>query len=497
MVYMSDTTLSTTKIQRAVQAGVPLSITTYTLPHQMELYMAEVLTAFLKELNQEGMTEYMIYCLNELTTNAKKANTKRVYFKEKGLDIKNPSDYENGMTDFKSDTLENIRYYLQLQKNAGLYVKLILQHSRDKIKIEVRNNADLTPHEYKRIHDKITRAQQYSSVEEAFTSAVDATEGAGLGLIIMVLMLAKIGAGQDCLQVFCENGETISRIIVPVDKERRREISMLSKELVDVIDALPQFPENIARINSLLNDPDFKLSDIAAHISNDIALTADLLKLVNSAAFSLANPCHKIADAVKLVGVNGIRNLLYSLGSIKSLGAGSKEQRRLWDHSYRVAFYAYNLARSFYASQRAVVDDSYVCGLLHDMGKVVFDSAHPQLIEKVKQMSENKALSSSLVERLAAGSNHAEIGSLIAEKWNFPRVIADTIRCHHEPDAAPENVKNLVGVVYFANMLAHYGDGDIEFYQFDPDILKEFKVENEEQLQKILQRLQKAFSKEN
>ncbi|WP_428770304.1 HDOD domain-containing protein [Treponema sp. HNW] len=494
---MSEATLSTTKIQRAVQAGVPLSITTYTLPHQMELYMAEVLTAFLKELNQDAMIEYMIYCLNELTTNAKKANTKRVYFKEKGLDINNPADYENGMVNFKNDTLENIRYYLQLQKNAGLYVKLILQHFRDKIKIEVRNNSDLTPHEYKRIHDKITRAQQYSSVEEAFAASVDATEGAGLGLIIMVLMLTKIGAGNDCVQVFCEKGETVSRIIVPVDKERRREISMLSKELVEVIDALPQFPENIARINKLLNDPEFKLSDIAAHISNDVALTADLLKLVNSAAFSLANPCHKIADAVKLVGVNGIRNLLYSLGSIKSLGAGSKEQRRLWDHSYRVAFYAYNLARSFYASQRPIVDDSYVCGLLHDMGKVVFDSAHPKLIEKVKQMSENKPLSSSLVERLAAGSNHAEIGSLIAQKWNFPEVISETIRCHHEPDAADENVKKLVGVVYFANMLAHYRDEEIEFYQFDPDILKEFKVENEEQLKKISERLEKAFKKEN
>lgn len=494
---MSDATLSTTKIQKAVQAGVPLSITTYTLPHQMELYMAEVLTAFLKELNQDGMTEYMIYCLNELTTNAKKANTKRVYFKEKGLDINNPADYETGMSGFKNDTLENIRYYLQLQKNAGLYIKLILHHSRDKIKIEVRNNADLTPNEYKRIHDKITRAQQYSSVEEAFSSAVDATEGAGLGLIIMVLMLAKLGAGKDCLQVFCENGETISRIIVPVDKERRNEITILSKELVDAIDTLPQFPENIARINTLLNDPDFKLSDIAAYISNDIALTADLLKLVNSAAFSLANPCHKIADAVKLVGVNGIKNLLYSLGSIKSLGASTNEQRKLWDHSYRVAFYSYNLARSFYASQRAIVDDAYVCGLLHDMGKVVFDFAHPKLIEKVKQICENKALSTSLIERLASGSNHAEIGALIAQKWNFPEIIGDSIRYHHDPDAAPENVKKLVGVVYLANMLVHYGEGDIEFYQFDPEILKEFRVENEEQLKKIAERLEAAFEKEN
>ena len=124
---MSEVSLDTAKIQKAVQMGVPLSITTYTLPHQMEMYMAEVLTAFLKELNQENMTEYLVYCLGELTTNAKKANTKRVYFKEKGLEISDPRDYATGMETFKVDTLENIKYYLQLQKKAGYYIKLILQ----------------------------------------------------------------------------------------------------------------------------------------------------------------------------------------------------------------------------------------------------------------------------------------------------------------------------------------------------------------------------------
>ena len=64
-----------------------------------------------------------------------------------------------------------------------------------------RSNAELITEEYKRIHDKITRAQQYASVEEAFSAAVDATEGAGLGLIIMVLMLGKIGAPNDSIRV--------------------------------------------------------------------------------------------------------------------------------------------------------------------------------------------------------------------------------------------------------------------------------------------------------
>ena len=494
--FMSEVSLDTAKIQKAVQMGVPLSITTYTLPHQMEMYMAEVLTAFLKELNQENMTEYLVYCLGELTTNAKKANTKRVYFKEKGLEISDPRDYATGMETFKVDTLENIKYYLQLQKKAGYYIKLILQTRSNKIKIEVRNNVDLMIFEYKRIHDKIARAQQYNSIDEAFSEVLDDTEGAGLGLIIMVLMLQKIGLQEDNLQVLSENGETIIRVILSLDEESTKNMSALSKNLVDIIETMPQFPENIAHINQLLNDPDSKLSDIALHISNDVALTADLLKLVNSSAFALAAPCHSIAEAVKLVGIRGIKNLLYYLGSIQTLGNATKEQRQLWDHSYRVAFYSYNLSRNFCASDHSLVADSYVCGLLHDMGKVVFDSAHPKLIEKFKKLCDTKAASPRMFERLASGANHSEIGALIAEKWNFPKVISETIRYHHDPDAASDETKKLVSVVYLANMISHYQDGEAEFYQFEPSVLKRFNITDETQLQKIVEKLQAAFKSE-
>ncbi len=493
---MSGTNLDSSKIKKAIQVGIPISITTYTLPHEMELYMAEVLTSFMKELNQENMIEYLIYCLNELVTNAKKANTKRVYFKEKGLDIHNQEDYAIGMKNFKAETLDNIKHYLQLQKQQGYYIKLIFQTRNNKVKMEIRNNAELTIFEYKRIHDKIARAQQYSSIDDAFSQILDETEGAGLGLIIMILMLQKIGLTDDSFQVSCENGETITRIILPLNQSSQNDISVLSKELIGLIDALPQFPENITKINQLLNNSESKLSDIAVYISNDVGLTADLLRLVNSAAFSLSNPCRSIAEAVKMVGTRGIKNLLYSLGSIKSLGDTTEEQKELWTHSYQVAFYTYNLGRNFCSSKRDVIEDCYVCGLLHDMGKVIFESAHPQLIERFKKICENKAITQQVFEKLAAGVNHAEIGALIAEKWNFPQVIIDAVRNHHTPDLAPESVKTTTSLVYLANMISHYQDGSIEFYQFDSSVLSSFGINTEEQLKQISNKLQKAFESE-
>lgn len=495
MVEKSKTQINTIKIHKAIEAQIPLLITTFTLPHDMELYIADVITAFLKELNQDFMTEYLIYSINELVTNAKKANTKRVYFEEKGLDITNENDYAKGMIDFKKNTLENILHYLHLQKKENLFIKLILHYRNGKIKVEVRNNSALTVFEYKRIHDKIARAQQYDSIEDAFSQILDDTEGAGLGLVIMCLMLKKIGLSEDNFQYLCENGETITRLVLPLSPEIEKNINTISSDIVNSIEELPHFPDNIANINRLLNDPNSKLSDIAQQISNDITMTADLLKLVNSAAFSLSSPCQNIVKAVQLVGTRGIKNLLYSLGSMQSLGQNDDNKKELWTHSYKVAFFAYNIARNFFRTKRDIIEDSYVCGLLHDMGKVLFDNAHPDLIRKFETLCSDKDISVTVIEKLSAGVNHAEIGALIAEKWNFPEVIAQSIRYHHTPTESPIEYRQICSVVYMANMISHYQDEEIEFYQFDSDILQLLNIDTKEQLDKISERLQAAFAK--
>ena len=489
--------LDLSKIKMAIRAGIPLSITTYTLPREMEAYIDSVLKAFLNELNQNQMSEYLTYCLNELLTNGKKANTKRIFFKQKNLDIFNAEQYSEGIKNFKRETLSNIRYYLDLQKKAGLYVKLILQARNNKIKIEFRNNSELTVEEYKRMHDKLSRAQQYTSVDQATNQVLDETEGAGLGLIIMILILEKIGLTEENFQILCENGETITRIILPLDEKTQNNLSVVSREFVNLIDELPQFPDSVMRINRLLNNPDSKMSEIATLISSDISLTSDLLRLVNSATFALASPCRSISDAVKLVGIRGIKNMILSVSSMNVLNTLGEETKALWTHAYRVAFYTYNLARNFYSSDRTIVEDSYICGLLHDMGKLIFETTHPAYINRIKDICAQKGIQPDIFEKLVAGVNHGEIGALIAEKWNFPEVIVSVIRHHHEPDLAPENVKKLTEIVYLSDMIAHYQIKDIDFYQFDQEVLAKFHITNEIQMQKISDSLEKAFDKES
>ncbi len=493
---MSENNLSVDleKIKLAIRSEIPLSVTTYTIPHEMELYLENVLREFLRILGQQHMAEYLVYCQKELMTNAKKANTKRAYFADKGLNINDESDYEKGMSSFKNETLDNLNYYLRLQKQAGYYIKFILQVKNKNIKIEVRNNAPLTVFEYRRIHDKLSRAQQYTSVGDAMAQVLDESEGAGLGLIIMILMLEKIGLSEGNFQTFCQNDETVSRLILPLSEQSFAAVNIISDEFEKSINELPQFPENIARLNRTLNDPDATLSDIAMQISNDIALTGELLRQVNSAAYALPESCSNITDAVKLLGIRGIRNMLYSIGTLASFSADCPEVALIWEHAHKSALYSYNLALNFCAKERTVVSDSYICGLLHDMGKIVFETYNSECTGRIKDICAAKEIGTEMMEYILSGANHAEIGARIAEKWHFPKNIIDVIRYHHCPDAAPEASQTLCSIVYLADLIVHYQLKEIDFYQIDAAALNRFGITSEEQFKIISDKLLFVFN---
>ena len=481
------------KIKTAIRTGIPISIKTYTLPHDMEVYMGEILSLFLTELNQPHMIQYLTYSLNELVVNAKKANTKRIYFQEKNLDIFNLDDYNIGMKTFKNDTLNNIKYYLQKQKDAGLYVKLILQIQNNTIKIEVKNNSKITPFELERINQKLAQAKQFDSIQDALTTVLDDSEGAGLGLVILILMLEKIGMSKENFQTIANETETITRISLPLSEEIQNEINTISEEFSNAIQDLPQFPQNIEKLNKLLDSDDSKISEIANQISNDVALTGELLKTVNSAAFALQTPCSSISDAVKMMGTRGIKNMLYSIGSLNIFAAQTKKNEDLWKHSYQVAFYSYNLAKNLCKNNSLVIEDSFVCGLLHDMGKVIFETNCPEYIDNVKKICKDKITSLDLFEKIISGVNHGEIGAKIAEKWNFPESIINVIRFHHSPGNAPEAAKTLTTIIYIADLMVHYHNSDIQYSQIDKNILKQFNITCESQFQQIAEKLKNVF----
>ena len=490
-----STEIDVEQIKRAAHDAVPLTFKTYTLPHETEIYLDKVLESFLAELGQEKLKEPLSYCLRELAVNAKKANTKRVYFQEKKLDLNKEQDYELGMKTFKQETFDNLQYYLQKQKEAGLYIKVVFQTRGRSLSIMVRNNVEITKKEQIRVFDRLARSRAFSSLEEAFATVLDSTEGAGLGIVILVLMMKKIGLSEDCFSIDSENGETVATITVPFSDVHLEQLETLTQILVREVETLPQFPENIVNLQRLLSDPNHEISEIAREISVDPSMTADLLKLVNSAQFMLPKRVDNIVEAVKLVGTKGVRNLLYSYGTQKVLGEKYSEMRTMWTHAYRAAFYAYILARSF-KKKKELLDDVYVGGILHDLGQIVIASLHPDLLDRIARVCREKGIPAKLLEDFSVGLNHAEVGALIARKWNFPDQLVSAIRYHHEPQRAPAAHRDIVNSVYLANAICDIERERIDFDQIQGSVLKEFGIETEAQLVNIQEKLSKAFEEQ-
>ena len=477
------------QINKAIVSSVPVTIKSFKLPHETEMYIEEILGVYLNKFGQGELKDRIAYCMRELAVNAKKANTKRVYFSEKNLDIENPKDYAVGMESFKQETLDNINYWLEKQQEAGLYIKVVFHSTENSFTLSIKNNALISQKEQMRVYDRIARSRAFESMEEALSSVLDDSEGAGLGIVILVLMLKKIGLDEDAFDIDVIGDETVAKITIPFADVHVENLNQLAQEIVNEIDDLPQFPENVVFIQKLINDPESELTDIARQISMDPSLTADLLKVVNSAQFMLPKKVDNIVEAVKLVGLRGIRNMLFSYGTQKVL---KTDQKSLWDHSYRVAFYSYNLAKNF-KRKKDLLDDAYVGGILHDIGKIVFSNVHPDLLDKISRFCNEKEFQNDIMEELSAGLNHAMIGSKIAEKWNFPPSLVEAIAHHHNPANSSKEYRDVVFTVYLANAMANLESGELTFDQINTNILADFGIKTEDQFMMIAQRLSEAF----
>ena len=484
-------TVDKQKLLNAINMGAPISITSYTLPRATEAFMMDVTSVFLQLLHRDDIIDCITYCLKELTTNAKKANTKRIYFAEKKLDLFKPSDYEKGMKEFKEETLNNQAHYLQLQKDARLYVRVTLHASDSVIKIKVQNNSQMTKTEFKRMFDKVARAKQFTSLNDAMSQILDSSEGAGLGIVIMILMLKKIGLGIDAFDFTSENGVTESTITIPRNMAFKKDIEELADSITQFIDKVPQFPKRVTGLQEAMRDPDVKISKIAALISEDIGFATDLLKCVNSAAFGLSKKCMNIAEAVKLMGLRGIQNMVYSLTSMQILGSTEEDQKKLWDDAYKLAFYSLNVAKM--QEDKGIIEDSYICGLLHYLGKIVFSSVYPETVVKLSELQAEKNIPIQVMDYIMQGMGYSAIGASLATRWNLPKPIIDTIKYKNNYNEAPDETKDLVMTICFADFMKCFSEKVIEYYQIPDDLLKKFKIKNEAELAILCEKLEATF----
>jgi HD-like signal output (HDOD) protein len=471
-------------IQQSVSKSIPVTFKLRSFARDQHGVLDRILEIFLSELGLEGIQESLSYCTKELIVNAQKANAKRIYFRNKGLSITDPDDYQKGMKQFLHYLTETAGKEDQQLNDGDFDIVLTIHSSAGMFNIKVRNKGEMTEQESSRVYDRIIKARGFSSFYEALNSVRDVTEGAGLGIVILIQFLKRIGLGEEAFSIESDEGLTTASLQIPISKVQLDKMHALAEVVARDIDSLPHFPENVMVILAMTRDPKSQITMVAKKISADPTLTADLLRLVNSAYFMLPRRVVDILEAVKLIGIKGLQNLLFSYGTQKILGQTYRNMRELWDHSYQTALYAFLLARSIKRSY-SKLDDVYVAGILHDLGLIVVSYLHPTMQKKIRGFCREKHIPLKVLEDFSYGLNHADTGGLIASKWNFPDQLVEGIKYHHEPLNANVPYKDIVFCVYLANIMSNMERGLVSFEQIETPVLHDFGIEDEAQYTKI------------
>ncbi len=222
------------------------------------------------------------------------------------------------------------------------------------------------------------------------------------------------------------------------------------------IEHLPMLPRAYTRITEELgkDDPSPKL--IGEIISEDIGLTTNILKLVNSAYFGLARPIVTPHQATIVLGVNVIRSVIFSLHLFKSFDTTGEKNfslTRLWEHCLRTASIARCIAK-VEGLGKEEADNAYVSALVHDVGKLLMNAHCAEEYEAVftEVRANNRRVAD--VEAEMLGLTHAQVGAYLLGLWGLPSEVVNAVALHHTGDTGQVDF-GIADVAYFANLLDH------------------------------------------
>jgi putative nucleotidyltransferase with HDIG domain len=226
-----------------------------------------------------------------------------------------------------------------------------------------------------------------------------------------------------------------------------------AKEIVNNVGELPPIPAVLLKTMELLNDPSASVRKIQDQVLLDPALTSFILKVSNSALYSLRQEVTTISYAVNLIGYNTTRSILTAfLSKNVHAAAGNKMiQGILWKHSISTAVFARQIAQVI---KKISLEEAFIAGLLHDIGKAVLLRNKPDEYEKVVELIYNENKFSLEAEEAVFGFSHVEVGYLIMKKWGFSDLIVETCIFHNNYlEYSGENL--MIPVVSLANKLSH------------------------------------------
>ncbi len=224
------------------------------------------------------------------------------------------------------------------------------------------------------------------------------------------------------------------------------------QEVIGRIGTLPSPRGSVLRLNDLFNHEETSIDEVAEVVSSDVAMTAKLLQVVNSAYFGLNHHIADVRDAIAYLGLDAVRNVTVATEIMKSLQSGSalvqSAIEEIHEHSLTVAHIARELM-----PERSKATDAFVAAMLHDVGQLVIAAHMPERYLEIRVVSMRSNLCLTEVENEILGASHCDIGAHLLDLWGMPYEIVEAVARHHEAPYLATNGMEVVHAVYIADAL--------------------------------------------
>jgi HD-like signal output (HDOD) protein len=234
------------------------------------------------------------------------------------------------------------------------------------------------------------------------------------------------------------------------------------RKLVERVQRLPTLPTVFNTIQQMILNPNTSAKEVVQVIASDPALTSKVLRVVNSPFYGFPNRIATITHANVILGFNTLKSLILSSTIFDVFGRtpkqGDFDRTEFWKHSIGCGAAARVLGRRLNYPR---LEELFIAGLLHDVGKIVLDQFLPEKFAEVITLVRSQDIRILEAEAQVLGTTHAEIGAWLFENWNLPKGLVETTRCHHNPKLASDSPK-FAEIIHVADILVRsvrFGNG--------------------------------------
>ncbi len=254
------------------------------------------------------------------------------------------------------------------------------------------------------------------------------------------------------------------------------------KQRLEQVVNIPTLPQVLAKVIPMLSDPRVSVREIAWIISQDQALVSRILRIVNSAFYGFPRQIKTIDHALVVLGFNRLKAAIFTASVLEVFKNGKNaigfDVKGFWEHSIGVGVVAKSLAKYLRLSN---VEEHFIFGLLHDIGKLVMDYYGKEHYKQVLSYRKEHNVPLRKAEVEVLGFDHGVIGGVIFERWNLPPDVVDIVCWHHEVIGYDGKYLQNVAIVYvadiFARMMGISDEGDPYVPQVNKNILSLLKLD--------------------